>query len=333
MGPRFEATYRVGRKAISTLVYGLLLSILLTGVSASAQSVCSVLFSPHVLVTWKQPFASGDREKFLEASDFYEVVYRNYEGTIRRELIEQLHAIDEELTADRTLMALIEDPVTHEIIGTFRIFDSAAHPWNPVSETAPSTDITMLPFERLNDRRHLSHAMDGSMAEAAKLPPEEMHAYLLKAWEKLFKFQIGQKFLRWLRTQNKFHIFEVGKLSLHGTAEQRDRARRAIEENWQANVLSKFPNGIFMAHVASKAHARHYKQLWGFEVAYDYDVVGNPDREYILWAPGWLISQHIRKNQGEVVPSLGEPPSGGFVPNDVLQAFRHLTMPAEFHGR
>ncbi len=212
----------------------------------------------------------------VDSEPFYEQVYSHYEGVIRQRLIVDLKEVDRQLENERSRLSL----GTVGDFGSMRIFDGSKRPFglqfSPVEPGDP-VEGSPLPFQRINAIRGLS---------------------LLKV----------ELFLR-RAVRAGMKVFEVGKYSLEGPLDKKSRAQRLIEAFWLKNFADVYPDAIFVAHVASQGHVRHFHRLYGFKATEKFTVPGNQDAEYILWTTGRELAVHLRKRlkfTPSTAPDAGE---------------------------
>jgi hypothetical protein len=208
----------------------------------------------------------------LPMAETYNEAYKNYEGRIKQELIETLHQIDTELDYVRTGFGKIENVVVpwgYESTGepiksfaTIRFYEGTKY---SSPEFTPSAELNRgmaLPFERLNERRGLQLDRTKELLQSLR--------------------DSGARF------------FEVGKYSIKSESPlYRERMSNLFDLFWFQKYATVMPDSFFFAHVTSAAAARHYQQKYGFKILEKYEVPGNPDGEYILYAKGETIAQKI----------------------------------------
>lgn len=219
----------------------------------------------------------------IRSDEFYENVYGNYEGTIRDDLIEKLHSVDEELEPERVSAAQVyrlesKNEANSANDSTIRIYDSSEKPFALHFEPGSAMRTvggTLLPFQRINAKRGLPRLTVDEFLDDAK--------------------KRGVK------------VFEIGKFSINGPPSLRQRIRILIELIFLEHFATLYPDAIFVTHTASNAHARLYEAGYDMRVAERFDAPGSPEGEAILWVEGHVMAAKLRKRLGLPATSVTRP--------------------------
>lgn len=99
-------------------------------------------------------------------------------------------------------------------------------------------------------------------------------------------------------------VIEIGKFAVESEDSNVGlRATKLIEMAW---LRLAHDDDVFIAHVATKAHARLYRK-YGFEVAEAFVVNETDSDEMILWVRGWQFKQAILKLLSVAPPQSIDP--------------------------
>lgn len=183
---------------------------------------------------------------------FFETVYKNYKDRIRDDIVQQVKAVEEKLPELRQSYGLVFESINQSVIGTIRVFDGTPRRLNDTFWDWRSTIPPTLPFEAIFNAR--------------KIPVNFI------------------KKLEQMRKDSPYTpVFELGKLSLEGnSAKVNDRALKALELFLYDYYLTRYPDAIFVVHVASAAHLRLYQKRYGFEIEEKVEIPGTDQVEHIL---------------------------------------------------
>lgn len=182
---------------------------------------------------------------------FFDSVYKNYADRIREEIVRLIKKVEDALPVMRQSYGMVH--VTHDnsVAGTMRVFDGTLRRLNHMLHPEYPEDSPVLPFE--------------AIFKARNIPVNFI------------------KKLEQMRVNNPYQpIFEIGKLSLEGSASVRDRSIKALEFFLLHYFLNHHPNAIIVIHVASEAHLSLYQKRYGFEVAETVAIPQSEQVEHIL---------------------------------------------------
>lgn len=185
------------------------------------------------------------RQQITNAEILHEFI-KNYDVKAPADVIEEIKYIESQIPDQRQSFGYIATaPAQYggKLIGTYRVYNGTA----AHSQSKPD------------------------------LPSERSFAY------RKIRTKTSD-FLKHTRESNPhLPIFELGKFSLLGTAEMRDRGRQLIELFWLRYFIDNAPpEAIFVAHVDSKAHRRLYESRYGFKMFEQIITPGQSTNEFIL---------------------------------------------------
>lgn len=185
---------------------------------------------------------------------FFENVYKNYQDRIRDEIIDQVKKAEATLPELRMSYGLVFETTQNQVVGTVRIFDGTPRRLSDVVIPGHAEVSPVLPFEAIFKARNVP-------------------VNFIKKLEKM------------RRDDPYTPVFEIGKLSLEGSRRVRDRSLKTLELFVLQYYMSRYPNAIFVVHVASEAHLKLYQQRYGFKIEESVTIPGTEMVEHILTLP------------------------------------------------
>lgn len=213
----------------------------------------------------ENPYAAVNRFAGLPRPDmrFFENVYKNYKDRIRDEIVQQVKSVEENLPELRQSYGLVFESNYYQVIGTIRVFDGTPRRLNDVYQPQRAATSPVLPFEAIFKARNIP-------------------------------VQFIQK-LEKMREESPYTpVFEIGKLSLEGSPQVNDRALKAIELFLYDYYLKRYPDAIFIVHVASRAHLKLYQKRYGFEIEETVNIPGSDQVEHVLTLPAAKFREALK---------------------------------------
>ncbi|MES2768732.1 MAG: hypothetical protein V4596_06250 [Bdellovibrionota bacterium] len=220
------------------------------------------------------PYFAVNKTMGLPGADqrFFANVYKNYEGKIKRETINQGKKVEEGLSEWRQSYGLVfadySQSRLNEVVGTIRVFDGTPKrvddfffmPW--YTEISPT-----LPFEAIFNSRGIFVKFIDTIKQMRKVDPYAP-------------------------------VFELGKLSLEGSSQVRDRSLKAIELFLYDYYLTRYPDATFIVHATSQAHLKLYQKRYGFSLQESIYVPETNNTEYILILNGVQFKKSLERRLG-----------------------------------
>lgn len=186
---------------------------------------------------------------------FFENVYKNYQDRIRDEIVIKVKQVEAALPVVRQSYGIVFESLRNEAVGTIRVFDGTPRRINDVFLPGRAEASPVLPLE--------------AIFKARNIPVDFI--------KRLEQMRLNEAYTP---------VFEIGKLSLSGSAKIRDRSMKALELFLLQYYLSRYPNGLYLVHVASEAHLALYQKRYGFKVLESVQIPGTDQVEHILGLPG-----------------------------------------------
>lgn len=228
----------------------------------------------HINPFSERPYSALNKTMGLPGADqrFFENVYKNYEDKIKVEVIDQVKNTEEKLPNWRQSYGLVFADYSasrlNEVVGTIRVFDGTPKRADDLFFMTWYTDISpILPFETIFNSRGISVQYINTIKQIRNADPYA-------------------------------HIFELGKLSLEGSPEVRDRALKAIELFLYDYYLTRYPNALFIIHAAGGAHLKLYQKRYGFKLQESVYIPESNTTEYILILDGPGFKKALERRLG-----------------------------------
>ncbi|GEM_PF-3863114 len=216
-----------------------------------------------------QPFVRVNRFMGHPAPDFrfFENVYKNYQDRIRDEIVLKVKEVESKLPEVRQSYGIVFESQLNEAIGTIRVFDGTPRRINDIFRPGRAESSPVLPLEAIFKARNIPVSF-------------------IKHLEKM-------------RANDAYTpVFEIGKLSLEGSPRARDRSMKALELFLLQYFLSRYPNGLYLVHVASEAHLKLYEKRYGFKIIETVPIPGTDNVEHILGLSGNEFRAALLKRLG-----------------------------------
>lgn len=217
----------------------------------------------------QQPFTRVNRFLGHPAPDFrfFENVYKNYQDRIRDEIVLKVKEVEARLPEVRQSYGIVFESQTNEAVGTIRVFDGTPRRINDIFSRGRAETSPVLPLEAIFKARNI---------------PVNFINHLEK-----------------MRVNDAYTpVFEIGKLSLEGASRVRDRSMKALELFLLQYYLSRYPNGLYLVHVASEPHLKLYEKRYGFKIIETVKIPGTDNVEHILGLSGEEFRTALLKRLG-----------------------------------